>query len=237
MSRILDNTSAPGLPEPDLPASASAADCADSRLKRKADRRKAIIEAAAKLFARHGYSDCDMECVAAKLGIAKGTLYLYFEGKQQLFFACVDWGMAEMQRLIFEAADEAKAPLQRISDSFRAYLQFFSDHPEYVELMIQERAVFHNARKPTYFEHRNRIRPYFRTIYESLVDDGLIRGDVPIDQLMETIGATLYGTMFFNHAVGRTTSLDDQHQRLMKTVFGGMLTDVGRAKYASLVER
>lgn len=209
---------------------------ADSRLQRKADRRKAIIETAAKLFAQHGYSQCDMECVAAKLGIAKGTLYLYFEGKQQLFFACVEWGMAEMQRLIFEAADESKPPMQRIGDSFRAYLQFFSDHPEYVELMIQERAIFHDLKKPTYFEHRDQIRPYFQKIYESLVQDGLVRSDVPVDQITETIGAVLYGTMFFNHAVGRATSLDDQHQRLMKTVFGGILTDAGRSTYGPLLE-
>jgi hypothetical protein len=51
---------------------------------RRAQKRQAILETAARLFAEHGYADCDMERLAAELGIAKGTLYLYFPGKQDL---------------------------------------------------------------------------------------------------------------------------------------------------------
>ena len=64
---------------------------------RREERRQAIIEAAARLFAELGYTACEMERVAAELGIAKGTLYLYFSSKEALFYACVDAGMRQMQ--------------------------------------------------------------------------------------------------------------------------------------------
>jgi len=199
------------------------------RSQRKSDRRQSIVETAARLFAKFGYADCEMERVAAALHVAKGTLYLYFPGKQELFFACVDWGMAEMQRLIFEAAAEGPSPLERIARAIRAYLEFFDEHPEYVELMIQERAIFRDRKKGTYFEHRDQIRPFFRKIYAQLQRDGVLREDLPVEQMLDAIGAMLYGTMFFNHAAGRSSTIDAQHRSLMTAIFGGLLTDAGRA--------
>lgn len=198
------------------------------RAQRKSDRRRSIVETAARLFAKFGYADCEMERVAAALRIAKGTLYLYFPGKQELFFACVDWGMAEMQRLIFEAADAALPPLDRIARAIRAYLEFFDEHPEYVELMIQERAIFRDRKKGTYFEHRDQIRPFFGKIYAQLQADGVLRADLPVERMLDAIGAMVYGTMFFNHTAGRSLSLDAQHQALMTAIFGGLLAQPAR---------
>ena len=48
-----------------------------------------------------------MERVADELKIAKGTLYLYFPGKRELFFACVDYGMKELQTSVETAANTA----------------------------------------------------------------------------------------------------------------------------------
>ncbi len=203
------------------------------RSQRKNDRRQAIVETAARLFARRGYADCEMERVAAALRVAKGTLYLYFPGKQELFFACVDWGMAEMQRHIFEAAEEGLPPLKRISRAIRAYLEFFDQHPEYVELMIQERAIFRDRKKGTYFEHRDQIRPYFGQIYEQLQRDGILRSDLPVKRMLDAIGAMLYGTMFFNHAAGRSTTIDAQYRSLMTAIFGGLMTDAGKGALVS----
>src|SRR6478672_12023045 len=68
-------------------------------------RRKSIVSAASQLFAKLGYADCHMERLAKKLRIAKGTLYLYFPSKEDLFFACVDQGMQNMQAAVLAAAE------------------------------------------------------------------------------------------------------------------------------------
>src|SRR6266566_4689997 len=116
---------------------------------KRSQRRQAIVETAARLFAETGFTDCEMERVAADLGIAKGTLYLYFPGKQELFFACVDLGMQQMQAAVRTAAESTTDPLERMSRGIRAYLSFFEEHPHYVELLIQERANFKDRKRPT----------------------------------------------------------------------------------------
>ena len=47
--------------------------------------------------------------------------------------------------------------MDRIRQGVRGYLAFFAEHPEFVELMIQERAIFRDQRKPTYFRRRDEL--------------------------------------------------------------------------------
>src|SRR5438132_597738 len=56
-----------------------------------------ILEAAAELFAKHGYADTDTQLLADKLGIGKGTLYRYFPSKRELFLAAADRVMVRMR--------------------------------------------------------------------------------------------------------------------------------------------
>jgi AcrR family transcriptional regulator len=49
-----------------------------------ADRRAQILEVARRLFARHGFHDANIEDICREAGIARGTLYQYFENKESV---------------------------------------------------------------------------------------------------------------------------------------------------------
>ena len=197
---------------------------------RRAQKRQSIVESAARLFAQEGFTHCEMERVAAEAGIAKGTLYLYFPGKQELFFACVDWGMSWMQQTVRAAAETATDPLERIIIAIRAYLAFFEEHPEYVELLIQERAIFRDRKKSTYFEYRAANIGYWQSLYQALIATGRLRGDLPVERITDTIGSALYGAMFTNRFLGRTVSLDEQYAAFLEIMFRGLLSEEDRQK-------
>jgi AcrR family transcriptional regulator len=57
--------------------------------KRKEERPQEILAAAFEVFSAHGYEAARIDDVARKAGIAKGTIYLYFRDKEQLFRAMV----------------------------------------------------------------------------------------------------------------------------------------------------
>ncbi len=192
---------------------------------RRAQRRLSIIETAGRLFADLGYNDCEMERVATEIGIAKGTLYLYFSGKQDLFYACVDLGMQQMMQAVLSAAGKIEDPFERISQAIRAYLIFFDQHPQYVELLIQERAIFKDRKRPTYFEYRDANVGVWRELYRSLIASGRLRSDLTVDRILDTVGYLLYGTMFTNHFIGRAVSLDEQHTAMLEIVFRGILSE------------
>jgi AcrR family transcriptional regulator len=60
------------------------------RLEDKQARRSAILEAAAGLLGRRQYASITMAEVARHCGLAKGTLYLYFKSKEELFLATLE---------------------------------------------------------------------------------------------------------------------------------------------------
>ena len=59
------------------------------RGERKVQRQEEILTAAFEVFAAHGYEAARIDDVARQAGIAKGTIYLYFRDKEQLFRAMV----------------------------------------------------------------------------------------------------------------------------------------------------
>ncbi|MBV8401711.1 MAG: TetR/AcrR family transcriptional regulator [Acetobacteraceae bacterium] len=63
------------------------------RTRRKDARPAEIVEAALALFAERGFAATKLEGVAARAGIGKGTLYLYFSNKEELFRAVVRQGL------------------------------------------------------------------------------------------------------------------------------------------------
>ncbi|MFW5967319.1 MAG: TetR/AcrR family transcriptional regulator [Persicimonas sp.] len=55
------------------------------RQRRREDRRAAIKEAAISVFSEHGYHAAKVSQIVEEVGVAQGTFYLYFEGKEPLF--------------------------------------------------------------------------------------------------------------------------------------------------------
>lgn len=214
-------------------ASTSVVPGADRRQKRRHE----IVTAAAHIFADAGYDDTEMERVAQAVNVAKGTIYLYFSSKQELFFACVDEGMREMQVAVSVARDSTQKPFERIARAVRAYLEFFDAHSHFVELLIQERAIFKNRKRPTYFEYRDATRETWRDFYRELIASGLIRSDLPLDGMLDMIGNSLYGTMFTNHFAGRSTSLDEQYEVLLKVIYQGVCTDSARKDWERVIRQ
>jgi len=70
--------------------SSTAESAAKPRWERRKEARPAeLISAALELFIEKGYAGTRLEDVAARAGVSKGTLYLYFENKEELFKAVV----------------------------------------------------------------------------------------------------------------------------------------------------
>jgi AcrR family transcriptional regulator len=72
--------------------------------RRKEERPEEILEAALDLFLSRGYSATRLDDVAASAGVTKGTLYIYFENKEQLFLSVIErhtkWQIEGAQALV-----------------------------------------------------------------------------------------------------------------------------------------
>jgi AcrR family transcriptional regulator len=196
---------------------------------RCAFRQEQILDAAAALFAEHGYSNTDTQLLADRLQVGKGTLYRYFPSKRELFLAVADRVMRQMRQRIDAAVSPVEDPLDRVAAAIDAFLAFFGEHPEYVELLIQERAQFKDRKRPTYFVHREANVERWRALYRGLIAAGRVR-DVPVERITDVMSDLLYGTIFTNYFSGREKPFDAQARDIIDIVYHGILTDVERVR-------
>jgi hypothetical protein len=110
-----------------------------------------------------------------------------------------------------------------------AFLRFCSKHPEFVELLIQERANFKDRPTPTYFAHRESHVRRWQDLYRELIAVSRIR-DIPVDRITDVISGQLYGTIFTNYFAGTTKSWRQQAEDILDIVFHGILSDTERRR-------
>ena len=198
-----------------------------ARLEVHQRRREEILDKVAGLFAKHGYFETDTQFLADQLQVGKGTLYRYFVSKEEMFLAAVDRVMRKLHERIVQQSSEVEDPLDQIRKGIHAYLAFFAEHPEFVELLIQERALFKDRKKSTYFQHRDVYVKRWQELYRSMGAKGLIR-DIPAERITDVIGDLIYGTTVANIFSGRRASPEMQTRNILDIVFFGILADSQR---------
>lgn len=116
------------------------------RARRKAERPNEILEAAFEEFVLHGYAATRLEDVAARAGVTKGTIYVYFENKERLFEALAHECGKELHARIATFLEEDSEPT---AESIRANLVFLFHacaddrrSQEFLRLLISEAVRF-----------------------------------------------------------------------------------------------
>lgn len=94
------------------------------REERKALQRGRILEAAREIFFRDGFVAANLDEVASSAGVAKGTLYRYFESKGDLYVAL----LAENGRVFEERMREVASAPGSASDRIRQLGRFYFGH-------------------------------------------------------------------------------------------------------------
>jgi|AGTN01.2.fsa_nt_gi Transcriptional regulator len=104
---------------------------ADWKEREKEQRRNDILDAAMKLFYAKGYDEVSMSDIAAKVGIKKPTLYLYFKNKESLFFAIVARAARVRNPLVRAEISKCKTGDEKLKAAARVSTEIYVKHPEY----------------------------------------------------------------------------------------------------------
>jgi AcrR family transcriptional regulator len=135
-----------------------------------ADKRRVILDAAVRVFARHGYHTSRVGDIAEEAGIAHGLLYHYFASKEEVLATIFreNWGalVAAFHRVEAsgEPADEQLRGIAKI------VLRSWRNDPELVRVMVRE-----VARSPQLQAQIDEVGEVFKTI-ERIVERGQAEG-------------------------------------------------------------
>jgi AcrR family transcriptional regulator len=109
---------------------------AERREREKEQRRESILDAAEKVFFSRGVKEATMDEIAEEAELSKGTLYLYFESKEDIYLGISHRAM-RILRGKFEDAIAAPIPgIEKSREIGRAYYEFARKYPDYFEAMM-----------------------------------------------------------------------------------------------------
>ena len=97
-------------------------------------KRQAILQAAGQVFARKGFEPATLEAVAREAGLAKGTLYLYFKNKEDLYFHTVLHMLESLQACILQQVERSVGTLDKMRAIALGQFDFFLRHRDTLQL-------------------------------------------------------------------------------------------------------
>lgn len=198
-------------PASDRPATSGPCRPAVPRQRRKQARPQELLDAALALFGEKGFAATRTEEVAAKAGVSKGTLYLYYPSKEELLKAVIH---EHLGQLIVAGEGLVAAFDGPTSQLLATLLQTLWERVGNTPASAIHKIMVSEARNfPEIAEFYNQevIRPVNR-LFSSTLQRGIDRGEfrpVPVRETAMVLVAPLLFLMLHKHSIG-ACGLDDE---------------------------
>jgi TetR/AcrR family transcriptional regulator len=101
----------------------------------KENRKQQILEAGEKLFIQKGLQSTTMDEIANVCELSKGTLYLYYKSKEELFFSIINRACDVFIDILKSNIEKSRNYEEKIGSLGRSYLQLYKRHPHCFKLM------------------------------------------------------------------------------------------------------
>jgi AcrR family transcriptional regulator len=99
-------------------------------------RSSAILDAARQVFGDCGFDRATIERIAQVAGIAKGTVYLYYDSKRQLYDDALQAGLAELEALTAARLDQAATPRDAITAFVTTRTEYFLERRSFFRMYV-----------------------------------------------------------------------------------------------------
>jgi AcrR family transcriptional regulator len=187
-------------------------------------KRERIIEAALKLFANESYQAVTMDRVAEAARVAKGTLYLYFQSKEDLYVGILTDGLESMARNYQTSVDPQADVKIRLRRAITLTIEFYSQRRDLLRLMMTEEPRMPEARNRLREEWRDRGVRFFNSLIEEGIQSGAFRtGDSRLATF--AIVGSIRSVMLF---YGSQRPVDQIGDELGEIIVRGLSSDTPR---------
>lgn len=111
------------------------------------ERKTQILDAALKVFSKNGYHKTKVEDIAREIGIAKGTIYLYFRSKKRIFLALIDrFIVSQMEhfiKVIEEVREKDIEEREKLEEIMTAAYTLLAQQGRFLQIVVYEGTELH----------------------------------------------------------------------------------------------
>lgn len=157
--------------------------------------RRAILDAAERVFAGGSFGDAKMAAIAKEAGLAAGTLYNYFVSKEEIFQSLIEARGQELVEQLEGVAGRGLQPLARLSATVAACLGHLEQHRE-MFLIFNQSPLLALAMHGAASEAANKVNRRTMRIFEDAVawgaESGVLRRDLPGGELASFLAGIIH---------------------------------------------
>ncbi len=155
------------------------------------ERRRSILAAAVETFAERGFAAARTRDIARAAGIAEGTIYLYFEGKDDLLLTAFRETVSSFVATASELLGSTASFAERLEHFVRMHLAGIEAEPELATVLLLE-----SRQSSRFFGEpvREVLREYAAAV-DRLIESGRADGEVRDDVDVPTARRILIGTL------------------------------------------
>ncbi|MCC6739260.1 MAG: TetR/AcrR family transcriptional regulator [Planctomycetia bacterium] len=145
------------------------------------ERRNAILAAAKPVFARRGYHHASVDDIIRRAGIARGTFYLYFPGKREVFATLLDELIKELGAVVRPVVlgPGRPDPLVQVRDNVARVLDTFVNEPELSRILFHEAGALDDESRAVFRTFLVHVRDMIKQSLRSGRALGIVRGCDP----------------------------------------------------------
>ena len=137
--------------------------------------KQAILDAAQKLLAQHGYAGLSMRDLANECGLAKATIYHYFRDKEEIFLSVLERDMEYVHDRVVAAAQQAPDPILKLRAALYAHFGLMRERRSLILTVLREIGGLHVQLHEIMCKQRERHLGPIVAILEEGIAQGIFR--------------------------------------------------------------
>jgi AcrR family transcriptional regulator len=107
--------------------------------------KEAIMDAAVHLFARNGFNETKLEEVATLAEFGKGTIYNYFENKNDLLLSTFNYALTKVSNYLEEQLSNVEDPLERLRLIVNSQFEYYRSNEDFLRVVVANQQLIGEA--------------------------------------------------------------------------------------------
>jgi TetR/AcrR family transcriptional regulator, repressor for uid operon len=174
----------------------------------KIELRERILHSAVTIFSKNGFDKSRMEDISLEAGISKGTLYLYFKSKDELFFAICENNIKKLkEQLDFLLAQKKEDLIYNVEKFYDNFHNAIKDDEQKVYMELISECSRNPKIRNVMYSHRIKVFDIVSKYLNLQIDKGLLKKNVDVEAISSGL-VSIYDGLTLNHIMGINNELN-----------------------------
>jgi AcrR family transcriptional regulator len=186
-----------------------------------------ILEAARRVIGEIGFAEASIDRIAEAAGVARSTLYVYFDGKEDLLNQCIAQLRVGLGERVQRAVEEATGTEERLAAFLAAHFDYVGSVREFFRAVMAVRGVdpFFSAPGSGSPPELETLRAESQAVVEGIFKDAVAAGEIAAEDLpgaQDLLAVLIYGALMRRANLPAPAPAEEEAQRLARAFLRGV---------------